>query len=99
MPIKHCQRNIWLIKPSNMNQGKGIELFNSLKEIELSFATKPHNTQWVVQKYIEKPLLINNRKFDIRVWVLYMPRKIFVYYKPYFRTCSSLYDINNIANN
>jgi hypothetical protein len=31
MPSKHMQQNYWLLKPSNMNQGKGIEIFNSLK--------------------------------------------------------------------
>jgi len=25
---------------------------------------------FVLQKYLEKPLLVNNRKFDIRVWCL-----------------------------
>ena len=29
-----------------------------------------HNT-FIIQKYIEKPLLLYARKFDIRVWVLF----------------------------
>lgn len=27
VPSKHCKQNFWLIKPANMNQGRGIEIF------------------------------------------------------------------------
>jgi tubulin--tyrosine ligase len=59
---------MWLIKPAAMNQGKGIELSNSLKEIIRYIASRSPFSTWVVQKYIEKPMLYKGRKFDIRIW-------------------------------
>ena len=34
MPEKHCTENIWVLKPENMNNGRGIKISKDLKEIE-----------------------------------------------------------------
>lgn len=70
MPSKHCEQNLWLLKPANMNQGRGIEIIRNLRELKASMGAKPAHSQWVLQKYIERPMLYKERKFDIRVWVL-----------------------------
>lgn len=33
------------------------------------FEAKYKHQKFIIQKYIERPLLLNQRKFDIRVWV------------------------------
>lgn len=49
---------------------------------------------FVIQKYLEKPLLINQRKFDIRLWVLVTHEmKVYVFKEGYIRTSSEQYDI------
>lgn len=120
MPLCHFDSyNLWLLKPTHLNRGRGIHVFNDLETLhklikqycsgreqevlkrkekdteqecpdklspskEESDAEEPsktvkkksdthgykirHNT-FIIQKYIEKPLLLFRRKFDIRVWV------------------------------
>ena len=34
VPNKHCEENIWLVKPAAMNQGKGIEIFRNIRDIQ-----------------------------------------------------------------
>ena len=58
---------------------------------------------FVIQKYIEKPLLINDRKFDIRLWVLVtQDHCCFLFKEGYIRLSSYKYtiaedDIQNLA--
>lgn len=44
---------------------------------------------FIIQKYIERPLLINSRKFDIRVWVsMTHEGDVFFFREGYLRTSS-----------
>jgi hypothetical protein len=67
--------NLWILKPASMsNRGFGIRVANDLEEIEAIVSTEARKDArcggWVCQKYIERPLLIDGRKFDIRAFCL-----------------------------
>lgn len=99
LPYKQCEDNIWLVKPAAFNQGKGIEIFRNIKDIQQFIFTRPINTYWVVQKYVEKPMLYKQRKFDLRIWALFTWRnELFVCKKGYMRTSSDDYSLSNKNN-
>lgn len=60
--------NLWIQKPNGSSRGRGIRVFTNLEDIEAYWAAC--DCDMVVMKYIERPLLIRRRKFDIRHWVV-----------------------------
>jgi tubulin---tyrosine ligase len=88
---------MWVVKPAALNQGKGIEVMKNLRDItEFIFQKNQKDSFWVIQKYIEKPFLYRDRKFDIRIWALVTHDfQIYVYLDGYLRTSSSEYDLSN----
>ena len=57
--------------------------------------TQIRSTSFIIQKYIEAPLLIDQRKFDIRVWVLVThTSKVYVFREGYVRTSSTEYTLD-----
>jgi len=87
--------DLWLIKPTNLSQGRGIFLFNSLKEVKME--------EYVITKYISNISLINGRKYDLRLYVLIAslnPIRIYLYNEGLVRIAIEKYklDISSIQN-
>lgn len=56
----------WILKPSAGSEGCGILLVMRFKDIP-AFV---FSSDYVAQEYISDPLLIDNKKFDLRIYVL-----------------------------
>ena len=64
--MRHFPNQTFICKPSKGRGGDGIILVKK-------FADLPKNAihhEYLVQRYVENPLLINNKKFDIRLYVV-----------------------------
>eukprot|EP00826_Nyctotherus_ovalis_P036353 TRINITY_DN3214_c0_g1_i2.p1 TRINITY_DN3214_c0_g1~~TRINITY_DN3214_c0_g1_i2.p1 ORF type:complete len:671 (+),score=171.15 TRINITY_DN3214_c0_g1_i2:298-2310(+) len=90
-------RNLWIAKPAGLSRGRGIHIFATLEELQDLIEGR----NYVAQKYIENPLLILNRKFDIRQWILitsWNPLTVWVYKDFYIRFGAEDFDISKTSN-
>ncbi|GIQ88714.1 tubulin-tyrosine ligase/Tubulin polyglutamylase, partial [Kipferlia bialata] len=95
-------RNMWILKPIGLNRGRGISVIRGPQECKSLIEAarddkrlrKGSLKQWIVQRYIENPLLIDGRKFDIRAYVLIKgDGDCFIYHDAYLRLSSVPYTV------
>jgi hypothetical protein len=108
-------KNMYIIKPGeNTNRGNGIIVCHTLQEIKQILSSCSHSEKsssmadkvadekkrtFIVQRYIDRPLLINRRKFDIRGYGLFTStngvQKGYFYEDGYLRMSSKEYNTNS----
>ncbi|XP_017655428.1 tubulin polyglutamylase TTLL5 isoform X1 [Nannospalax galili] len=89
-------RGPWIVKPVASSRGRGIYLINNPNQISLE-------ENILVSRYINNPLLIDDFKFDLRLYVLvtsYDPLVIYLYEEGLARFATVRYDqgSKNIRN-
>ena len=68
--VPQPEGTLWIAKPSYANKGSEILVFSSYEELEVHLLEWHSLREWVVQRYIARPLLFQRRKFHFRAYVL-----------------------------
>ena len=65
----------YIVKPEALSHGRGIFLTRNIRDVL-------NGRKYVIQKYVENPMLIEGLKFDLRLYVLLKsldPLQIYIY--------------------
>lgn len=117
--------NLWIIKPSWLADGEGVEIFNSFERLDQiletyfehytkpeehrstgpkkrSYYTRPEAyplgvDRFVIQKFVEKPMLYKGHKFDIKVFALYTQhREVYLFSESLVYLAAAPFDIEKL---
>ena len=83
--FKKYKKALWIVKPVNLSRGRGVHLLKG--EEEFKYLIKKSKTLAMpplilISRYIDKPHLINKKKYDLRIYVLivsFSPLRIYLY--------------------
>ena len=103
-------RNMWIIKPINLNRGRCIQVMNDtdaiveyLQKIQEMKKIESENNDFkcehiILQKYLEQPLLYQERKFDIRICIMLIAGQencVYIFKQGHLKATCAKFDITS----
>ncbi|KAJ3104614.1 Tubulin polyglutamylase ttll4 [Phlyctochytrium planicorne] len=92
--LQFASHPTWIVKPPASARGNGIKLVSKWKEV-------PKKRECIVSRYIPNPMLIQGRKFDLRLYVAvtsFDPLRVYLYKEGVVRFAVDKYPSSNIKN-
>ena len=100
---KKNKKALWIVKPINMSRGRGVHLLKDQNELK-NLIKKSYDENEIpdlLSRYLDKPHLINNKKYDLRIYVLvtsFSPLRFYIYYNGLVRFATEDYQRGNYDN-
>lgn len=98
--MKSFQNYTFIVKPSKGKGGKGIFLIKKFSDLHKIQSLN----EYIIQKYIENPILVGGKKFDLRVYLVLKsikPLEAYICEEGLARFCTNNYkkpDYMNLKN-
>ena len=97
------KKALWIVKPVNLSRGRGIHLLRGESEFKYLYKKSTQLTvpQYLISKYIDRPHLLNNKKYDLRIYVLvasFAPLRIYLYNNGLVRFATEDYKRGDLDN-
>lgn len=91
---------IWILKPRNDYGRHGVTIVRNIKDILRILNKSNKKDEWIIQKYIENPLLLKGVKFHFRIYTLLNIKQnqeieIYLYKKGFIYTAGKKYNKNS----
>ncbi len=84
----------WIIKPKRLSRGRGIRVLEDAGEV-------PFGEDWLVQDYLDRPHLLDGRKYVLRLYLLIAsiePLRVYLYRDGFVKLASEPYSTGDFDN-
>ena len=107
LPDVDSEDSIWIYKPGNESRGRGIKIMWNMDEIRKTYGSlgdkyiEDKGQQGIIQRYIKCPLLLNQRKSEMRVyWMIASlePLRVLIFNEGTVRLNSLPYKLDDFDN-